>query len=225
MCHISCLAFCAKNLDTDDINGKRIIEVGSYNVNGSIRPIVELLKPDEYIGIDIEEGPDVDMVCDAENMLETFGEESFDVVISNELLEHVKNWRLVISNMKRICRPNGIILITTRSKGFNYHAYPHDYWRYEVSDMQKIFGDCDIITLEADNQAPGVFLKAKRPGDFVEKDLSEYELYSIVANKRIKNISENNLHSARVKLMRLRQKCFNVAYRIIDIIFAKIFRI
>jgi len=50
--------------------------------------------------------------------------------------------------MKAVLKPGGFIYITTRSRGFPYHAYPHDYWRYEIEDMEKIFGDFEIIALE-----------------------------------------------------------------------------
>ena len=178
--------FAIRNLSRDEVEGKRVIEFGSLDVNGSLRPFIELLKPAEYVGIDIEKGPGVDIVCNAEDALERFGEESFDVVISTELLEHVKDWRKVVSNMKSICSPNGVILITTRSRGLHYHAAPYDFWRYELLDIQHIFSDCDIEKLEKDRESPGVLAKTRKPRKFVETDLSSYELFSIVENKRIK---------------------------------------
>jgi len=54
MCHVSCIVFGVKNLTKKEINNKKVIEVGSYDVNGSLRPIIELFKPKEYIGVDIK---------------------------------------------------------------------------------------------------------------------------------------------------------------------------
>jgi len=65
--------------------------------------------------------------------------------------------------MKAVLKPGGLIYITTRSRGFSYHAYSHDYWRYEIEDMEKIVGDFEITALEKDWEAPGVFLKARKP--------------------------------------------------------------
>src|SRR4026209_2299794 len=60
MCHSSCITFGKTNLTKDDIEGKRVLEVGSFNVNGSLRTIVETLRPQQYVGVDFQEGPGVD---------------------------------------------------------------------------------------------------------------------------------------------------------------------
>lgn len=119
--------------------------------------------------------------------------ESFDVVISTELLEHVRNWKKVVSNIKNICKPNGIILITTRSYGHGYHTYPTDFWRYEFLDLKYIFSDCLIEILEKDYATPRMFMKAKKPEYFIENDLSNYLLYSIIDDRRVKYIEEKRL--------------------------------
>lgn len=194
MCGPGCINFGSTNLFLHEIQNKRVIEIGSYNIllNGSLRDHIQSLNPSEYIGVDIETGKGVDIICPAENVLDKFGKESFDVVISTELLEHVLDWRKVISNMKNLCKPNGIILITTRSIGFIFHTFPCDYWRYEISDIVSIFGDCIIKNIaldDTDNNGPGVLVKIKKPDNFKEKDLSDYRLYFMAAGKRILNIS------------------------------------
>jgi SAM-dependent methyltransferase len=166
-----------------------VLEVGSKFVNGSVRPLIErFCRPREYVGVDIETGKYVDVVLPAERLVEHFGPESFDVVISTEVLEHVFDWRSVVNNMKAVLKPGGFIYITTRSRGFPYHAFPHDYWRYEIEDMEKIFGDFEIIALEKDWEAPGVFLKARKPKSLSPNDLSRIELYSMVLGRRTREI-------------------------------------
>ena len=214
MCLVSCVVFGAKYLSRDEVFGKRIIEVGSYDVNGTIRPIVESWEPAEYIGVDLEKGPGVDLTCNAEDLLEKFEKESFDIVISTELIEHVRDWRKVISNLKKICKPDGIILITTRSYGFGYHAYPYDFWRYELEDIQNIFSDCDILALEKDYQAPGVFLKARKPKTFHEKDLSSCNLYSVVVNERVSKISDRDFQTFYFKRLILKDKLRNFLFKV-----------
>ena len=194
MCNTSGIAFSVKNLSIEEIKGKRIIEVGACDVNGSLRPIIESWgSPAQYIGVDIEKGPGVDVVCNAENIIDVFGMNSFDIVIATELLEHIHNWRKVISNIKNVCKTSGTILITTRSKGFKYHGYPYDFWRYELDDLQEIFSDYEIVALENDPIAPGVFLKAKKPDEFVENNLKTHNLYSVVLEQRVAELKDLDL--------------------------------
>lgn len=191
MCDVQCIVFGSLNLTRIDVEGKRIIDIGSYDFNGSLRPIVEFLNPLEYVGIDIQEGPGVDMVCSAEDVLKYFGPESFDIVISTEMIEHVKDWKTVLSNFKNICKVGGIIIITTRSYGYPYHPHP-DFWRFQKEDMENIFSDCEIVAMETDKEFPGVLIKVIKPFNFVENDLTDYKLYNIITDKRVAEINEND---------------------------------
>ncbi|MEM4383790.1 MAG: class I SAM-dependent methyltransferase [Candidatus Caldarchaeum sp.] len=193
MCHVSIIEFFIEQARPEVFAGKRVLEVGSKYVNGSVRPFIEkFLHPKEYIGIDIEPGIFVDIVMPAEKILDYFGPESFDVVISTEVLEHVKDWRLVINSMKGVLRPEGYIYITTRSRGFPYHGYPHDFWRYEPSDMEVIFSDFKIECMRIDHMGPGVFLIAKKPREWKATDLTNVALYSILLGRRTKDIPSIN---------------------------------
>jgi len=203
MCNAYCVLFGALNLKREEIQARKVIEVGSLDVNGSLRPLLESFKPKQYVGVDITRGRGVDVLCNAEDLLDKFQRESFDVLISTELLEHVWNWKKVVSNFKNVVKSGGIILVTTRSYGFYYHGYPYDFWRYEIEDMKNIFSDCVIEKLEKD-PAKGVFIRVRKPVDFVEKDLSDYELYSIVVDRRVKQLNERDFRGFiwRVKLVR-----------------------
>lgn len=194
MCNQACIDFGRDYLKEADVKGKSVIEVGSLNVNGSLRPIVEALQPASYVGVDIQMGPGVDQICNVLNLLDYFGHERFDLLISTELLEHVKDWQKAISNLKNVLKPHGVLLITTRSKGFRYHEFPYDFWRYEKSDMKAIFSDFIIEVIKKDHLKPGIFVKARKPLDYNEKDLRDYELYSIIKKKRIRSINEDNVH-------------------------------
>lgn len=194
MCHIACIIFGAVSLSADDVRGKKVLEIGSYDVNGSLRPIIESWNPQSYIGIDIVKGPGVDVLCKAENLAGRFGDEAFDLVIATELLEHVLDWKEAVANIKLICKENGLILITTRSRGFEYHGYPYDFWRYDTNDMTRIFSDCTMVKLENDRQAPGVLALIRKPFGFSENNLSEQELYCIMTGKRQKTICRNDFY-------------------------------
>jgi SAM-dependent methyltransferase len=201
MCNIACLDFGRKNLTKDEVKGKRVIEIGAVDINGSLRPHVESLEPEKYVGVDLEAGPGVDEICNVYDLVDRFGPESFDVAISSEMIEHVHDWRRAFSQIKKILKPGGVVLITTRSIGFPYHDYPFDYWRYEIDDMKAIFSDMEIIALETDDQAPGVLVKARKPSEsFEEKDLSEHALYSMVTLQRSRSIEFTRLEYMRLRL-------------------------
>lgn len=105
------------------LTGKSVLEIGSSDVNGSIRPFAELFSS-KYVGVDIIAGKNVDEICCIENVVKRFGDESFDAVICLETLEHVRNWKLAIENIKKVVRRGGFVLISAPTIGFEYHAYP-----------------------------------------------------------------------------------------------------
>ena len=177
--HKSVMDFVEKEINEEDVFDNRVIELGSQDVNGSVRGIIEQRGSREYIGIDMQDGQGVDVVMDVRKALGHFGVESCDVVISTEMLEHVKDWKKVVPVIKGLCKRGGTIVVTTRSKGFPYHGYPDDYWRYSLESMKKIFGDFEIQVLITDPQYPGVMMKAKKPKNFVEVDLSGIEIEKV----------------------------------------------
>ena len=180
MCSPSVVRFAEAALKESDVRGRAVLEVGALDVNGTVRPVVQALHPASYIGVDLQAGPGVDVVCDATGVLTRFGEQSFDIVISTEVLEHVRDWRTVVRNLKLALKPGGLLLLTTRSPGVDFHRHPFDFWRYDKSDFEFIFSDLIIEELQLDPDDPGLFLKARRPTPFSERDLSSHQLYSIL---------------------------------------------
>ena len=190
-------------LSESEVRGKRVLEVGSLDVNGSVRGRVEALGPAEYIGIDIRPGPGVDLVCDAADVDRRFGPDVFDVVISTELLEHTREWRKIVHNFKYVLRPEGVLVVSTRSYGVDFHRHPFDFWRYEKDDFEQIFGDLRIESLELDPTDPGLFVKARKPVPFVERDLSKHQLYSILRQRRKREATVQDI------------VCFKIRYRFV----------
>ncbi|MEP6624724.1 MAG: methyltransferase domain-containing protein [Acidimicrobiia bacterium] len=190
VCNPACVSYGTAHLTEPVVRGRRVIEVGSRNVNGSLRRHVEQFGPASYLGVDIESGPGVDEVCDAEDLVTRYGSGGFDLVICTEVLEHVRNWRTVIRNLKDLLADDGVLLVTTRSYGFPYHAFPYDFWRYETDDMRGIFSDFAIEDIATDPVAPGVFLTARRPTGMQPTDLETVELYSMITRQRCRDLSD-----------------------------------
>ncbi len=200
MCHESCIVFVAEQLPPDEVVGRSIIELGS--AGASIRPLLEHWRPARYLGIDIVPGPGVDVVCRVEEAARLFGEERFDVVVSTEMLEHVRDWREAVRNIKRLCRPGGRIVLTTRSRGFPFHSAPNDFWRFEVEDMRHIFADCTLHAVEADRQKPGVFVSATKPAPFQEIDLGPIPVYSMALRRPVLDVQDSDLRGFRYARIR-----------------------
>ena len=202
-------------LTPSDVRGKRVLEVGSLDVNGSVRGDIVALGPAEYVGIDIRPGPGVDVICDAGDLVARFGENAFDVVVSTELLEHARDWRRVVSNIKRVTRPSGVMIVSTRSYGVDFHRRPFDYWRYEGEDFRAIFSDVLVEDLQLDPTDPGLLVKARKPAGFVERDLRDLALYSILRRRRQRDHGRADfaLFALRYRLVRFLKDLAPKRYR------------
>jgi 2-polyprenyl-3-methyl-5-hydroxy-6-metoxy-1,4-benzoquinol methylase len=69
-----------------------------------------------------------------------FGLEQFDLVTMLEVIEHLKNYRHALAEVKRVMRPNGFCFITTPAPPSNkdpthVSVYPPGVWREVFHDM------------------------------------------------------------------------------------------
>ena len=170
------LEFLRSAIDPADVTGKSVLEVGSLDFNGSARTVLAEWNPARYLGVDMQKGPGVDRVLSVSYLIDTFGEKAFDVVVSTEMLEHVQDWRWAVSQLKRSTAAGGLLVVTTRSPGFYYHGYPHDFWRFTEADFRHIFSDMQDVAVVSDTFAPGVFVAARRPIVFTELDLQGFDV-------------------------------------------------
>ena len=106
-----------KNKFPEQFVNKQVLEVGSLNINGTVR---DLFSNCYYIGIDVAEGKDVDVVCEGQNFKAPT--ESFDVTISCECFEHNPHWVATFANMYRMVRPGGLIIMTCATTGRAEHG-------------------------------------------------------------------------------------------------------
>lgn len=96
------------NRHWDDYFKDDILEVGSYNINGSIKDIISS-KCQEYIGVDWRAGPNVDIVSLAHEM--EF-DRKFKAVVSASMLEHDPHYEKSIVNMCHYVQKDGILILT-----------------------------------------------------------------------------------------------------------------
>lgn len=100
------------------IRGARILEVGSYDVNGSIRGLFPAAS--EFVGVDLTDGPGVDVVGYGHQI--DHPDATYDVTLSGECFEHDPHWSQTFRNMVRLTRPGGLVAFTCGSFGRPEHG-------------------------------------------------------------------------------------------------------
>lgn len=141
-----------------DLAARSMLDVGSYDVNGSVRPLFT----GATVGVDMRDGPGVDIVAMSHDL--PFADDAFAVVTCTELLEHDEAPWLTIAELKRVS--SEWVIVTCR--GFNaqgcfpLHEYPGDHWRLSESGMRLLLEHCGLTVdlVLPDPQAFGVFAVA-----------------------------------------------------------------
>ena len=110
----------------DNKNKITVIEIGSQDVNGSLRDVTP--SHFEYIGVDFVPGKGVDVVLTDPYSL-PFESDKAEIVISSSCFEHSEHFWLVHLEVMRILKPNGIFYLNVPSNQ-SYHRYPVDCWRF-----------------------------------------------------------------------------------------------
>ena len=106
--------------------GGTAVDLGSLDVNGSLRDVAP---PGlRYIGVDMAEGPGVDVVAESADLL-PFESSSVDYVVSSSCFEHAEHFWLLFADVQRVLKPAGLFYVNAPSNG-PYHRYPVDCWRF-----------------------------------------------------------------------------------------------
>lgn len=93
-----------------------VLDIGSLDINGNNR---YLFSNYTYIGLDIGEGKNVDVVCRGH---EYKSQKQFDIVISTECFEHDEFWNLTIENAISLTKSSGLFLFTCATTGRPEHG-------------------------------------------------------------------------------------------------------
>lgn len=106
----------------------KVLDIGSYSVNGNYRDLFKGTQV-EYVGLDIEKGPNVDIVVKDPYFWTELEDESFDFVISGNAFEHIEFPWCTIEEIYRKLKPEGIICLLAPFC-LSEHKYPTDCYRY-----------------------------------------------------------------------------------------------
>lgn len=114
------------NTYTKDASNLTIVEIGSQDVNGSLKSVSP--KNNKYIGVDFVKAKGVDIVLTDPYSL-PFENDSIDVVVSSSCFEHSEFFWLLFNETLRILKPTGLLYLNVPSNGL-FHRYPVDCWRF-----------------------------------------------------------------------------------------------
>ena len=106
--------------------GQKILEIGSLDVNGSLRQFQP--EGSHYLGVDLEAGDGVDMIVKPGQPL-PFADGSFDLVLASSVFEHDPAFWNTFLDLVRLLREGGMLYINAPSNGL-VHRYPEDHWRF-----------------------------------------------------------------------------------------------
>jgi SAM-dependent methyltransferase len=115
----------------------------------------------EFLGTDIEDGSDVDVVADLHRLTEVVGSERFDVILSCSTFEHLKYPTLAAHELMKALKVGGVLYIQTH-QSFPLHGYPNDYFRFSQDALASLFGTQMGFEVVATNYDFPVRLFARR---------------------------------------------------------------
>jgi SAM-dependent methyltransferase len=102
------------------------------------KPYEEVFTPliDKYIGLDIELNDYASVLIKEDGTID-LQDESVDVVLSTQVLEHVPDPNLYLKESFRILRKGGILILSTHGY-WMYHPDPTDFWRWTSMGLKKV---------------------------------------------------------------------------------------
>lgn len=95
-----------------------------------------------YVGVDMFDGPGVDVVVDLAGDFavidELLGGHRFGTIFCLSVLEHCEKPFAMAENLVRLLAPGGKVCVSVPF-AFRLHAYPDDFWRFTPSGVRKLF--------------------------------------------------------------------------------------
>lgn len=139
-----------RNAYHECIRGRKVLDVGSQDINGSYRQMFEELSC-EYKGVDIIGGPNVDIIADDLRRL-PFDDKSFDIIVSGQMLEHAAYPWLIAKEMGRVLKPGGLVCWIAP---WRFHVHrdalcPYDRWRILDDGMRILLEEAGVKVLQCE---------------------------------------------------------------------------
>jgi SAM-dependent methyltransferase len=100
-------------------------------------------KVGKYLGVDLDMNPKADHHIGFDSKT-TLPDNYADIILSNQVLEHVDTPTGYLQEALRILKPGGSIILTTHGYWY-YHPTPNDYWRWTSAGLRKTVEDSGFI--------------------------------------------------------------------------------
>lgn len=123
------------------MSSPRVLELGTKRLYAERTSMHREFVPHagEFLGADILDGEDVDIVADVHTLSKTVGKESFDIIISCSSFEHFKYPHLAAHEIMTTLKVGGCLFIQTH-QSFPLHSAPFDYFRFSREALAGLFG-------------------------------------------------------------------------------------
>lgn len=118
-----------------------VLELGVKRLYENVKTKHDEWAPDasEFLGSDIEDGLDVDIVADVHKLSGVVGTERFDAIISCSSFEHFKYPHLAAHEIMKSLKIGGLLFIQTHQT-YPVHGAPYDYFRFSREALAGLFG-------------------------------------------------------------------------------------
>lgn len=104
------------------------------------------------LAVDIKRGTGVQLLSDVQAL--ALADNTFDVVVCTEVLEHLPEPQTAIHEMYRVLKPGGTLVLTTRFL-FPIHDAPHDYFRFTRYGLQYLLRRFEMVELKEETTTVG----------------------------------------------------------------------
>jgi len=106
------------------------------DVGSKLSPYSKYIPHTKYLRLDIDEKSSPDICCDIGNV--KWESDYFDTVLATEVLEHLLEPQKAVDEIKRLLKPGGICILSTRFM-YPYHPDPVDCYRFTQDSLKFIF--------------------------------------------------------------------------------------
>lgn len=113
-----------------------VLDIGSCDQNGTYKELFQDVKVC-YMGLDMSIGPNVDIVPKDIYTWNEIKSETYDLVISGQVFEHIEYPWMTMKEIERILRPSGLCIIIAPNAGIEHKA-PLDCYRFFADGLKAL---------------------------------------------------------------------------------------